>query len=60
MSGPFEPSCSKSVENPWKIGKVHVQVVPNVSKKGKEKVDEPPMVFDASTNHSGIGGDSSG
>ena len=48
------------MENPWKIGKIHVQVAPNVSKKGKEKVDETSMFFDASTYHSGIGGDSSG
>ena len=60
LSGPSESSCSKSVENPWKIGKTHEQVAPNVSRKGKEKVDEPPMVLDASTNHSSIGGDSSG
>ena len=60
LSGPSESSCSKSMENSWKIGKVHVQVAPNVSKKGKEKVDEPPMVFDASIDHSSIGGESSG
>ena len=60
LSGPSESSCSKSVENPWKTGKTHEQVAPNVSRKGKEKVDEPLMVLDASTDHSGIGGDSSG
>ena len=60
LSGPSESSCSKFVENPWKTGKKHEQVAPNVSRKGKEKVDEPLMVFDASTDHSGIGGDSRG
>ena len=42
------------------IGKTHEQVAPNVSRKGKEKVDEPPMVLDASTGHSIMGENSSG
>ena len=60
LSGPSESSCSKYVENPWKTRKTHEQAAPNVSRKGKEKVDEPPMVLDASIDHSGIGGESSG
>ena len=60
LSRPSESSCSKSVENPWKTGKTHEQVAPNVSRKGKEKVDEPPMVLDASTGHSIMGKDPSG
>ena len=59
LSGPSESSCSKSVENPWKTGKTHEEVAPNVSRKGKEKVDEPPMVLDASIGHSIMGEDSS-
>ena len=60
LSGPSESSCSKFVENPWKTGKTHEQVAPNVSRKGKEKVDEPPMVLDAFIGHSIMGEDSSG
>ena len=48
------------MENPWKTKKTHEQAAPNVSRKGKEKVDEPPMVLDASTDHSIMGEDSSG
>ena len=60
LSGPSESSCSKFVENPWKTGKTHEPVSPNVSRKGKEKVNEPLMVLDASIDHLAIGGDSSG
>ena len=60
LSGPSTSPRSKSIENPWKIGKIGVQVSPHVSRKGKEKVDEPRAVYDASTNQSIVGGDSSG
>ena len=60
LSGPSASPGSKSVENPWKTGKTCVQVSPHVSRKGKEKVDDSPAVYDASTDQSFVGGDSSG
>ena len=60
LSGPGESSCNRSVEKPWSTGKSHVQVAPNVSRKGKEKVGEPLIVSDVSAGHSVVDGDSSG
>ena len=60
MSGPSASPGSKSIENPWKIGETGVQVTPHVSRKCKDKVDEPLAMYDASIDQSIIGGDSSG
>ena len=51
------PLGSKSVDNPWKVGKIGVQVTPHVSNKGKEKLGEPRAVYDASTDQSVVGED---
>ena len=60
LSGPRESSCSKSVEKSWSTGKPHVQVAPNVSWKGKEKIGEPHIVPNILAGHSFVDGDSSG
>ena len=52
LSGPSASPGSKFIEK--KIRKIGVHVSPHVSRKGKEKVDEPPVVYDASTDQSTV------
>ena len=40
LSGLSASPGSRLVQNPWKTGKIGVQVSPHVSRKGKEKVDK--------------------
>ena len=60
LSGPGESSSSKSVQNPWSTGRVHVQGSPSILQKGKGKLVEQVDMQNVSSGHSVNDGDSSG
>ena len=63
LSGPKESSSSVSMDRPWS-GRLRTQVTPQsvsqVSRKGKEKVGEPPCMTSVSSGSSHIDVDSDG
>ena len=60
LSGPGECSSSKSVQNPWSIGRMNVQGSSNALQKGKAKIVEQDDVPYVSPRHSINDGNSSG
>ena len=60
LSGLGESSSSKSVQNPWSTGRVHVQGSPSVLQRGKGKLVEQVDMPNVSLGHFVNDGDSSG
>ena len=60
MIGLGESSSSKSVQNSWSTGRVHMQGSPSILQKGKGKLVEQVDMPNVSLGHSVNDGDSSG